>query len=126
LLRHHRRLGRRAWRFGRRLLRAGRWPRGFLGLPLGLGNRQGLACLFGLQAVGGQFIAELRELLLQLRHFVGGRRGAHIAVLIRRHLGWGQVQQAVPLFPRLTQIRIGLTEHRQTQQSQARRGRHGR
>ncbi|PPQ27274.1 hypothetical protein CCS01_27365 [Rhodopila globiformis] len=103
-----------------------RLPLGLFRLPLGLGNRQGLARLLGLLTVGGQFVAQLRELLLQLRYFVGARRRPYVAILIRRHLGRSQVEQAVPLFTRLTQIRIGLAEHRQTQQRQARRGRHGR
>jgi hypothetical protein len=70
-------------------------------LPLRLGGSQGLTRLIRVRAIGGQLVTELRELLLELRHPVSHRRRARVAVLLRPDLGRSDVNQAVPLFPRL-------------------------
>jgi len=93
----------------RLLLRRFGLPLCLIGLPLclfrlslRLGGSQNLTRLFRVRAISGQLVTELRELLLELRHSVSHRRRARVAVLLRRDLGRSNVNQGVPLFPRLT------------------------
>jgi len=55
--------------------------------------------------LGGEFVLEVRQLLLQLRHTFR----CDIVIRLVRRLGW-RIEQRIPLVPRLMQVQRGLAK----------------